>query len=51
MEGLVIVLSFRISAKPLPFLMIDHVTEVIPGKFAKGYKNLTLNGRTFQNSK
>ena len=26
-----------------PFLMIDHVSEVIPGKSAKGYKNLTLN--------
>jgi len=26
-----------------PFLMIDHVEWVIPGKSAKGYKNLTLN--------
>ncbi|CAM3591594.1 MULTISPECIES: 3-hydroxyacyl-ACP dehydratase FabZ [Pseudoalteromonas] len=26
-----------------PFLMIDHVEEVIPGKYAKGYKNLTMN--------
>jgi 3-hydroxyacyl-[acyl-carrier-protein] dehydratase len=26
-----------------PYLMIDHVDEVIPGKSAKGYKNLTLN--------
>jgi 3-hydroxyacyl-[acyl-carrier-protein] dehydratase len=26
-----------------PFLMIDHVDEVIPGKSAKGYKNLTQN--------
>jgi 3-hydroxyacyl-[acyl-carrier-protein] dehydratase len=26
-----------------PFLMIDHVDEVIPGKSAKGFKNLTLN--------
>ncbi len=26
-----------------PFLMIDHVEEVIPGKSARGYKNLTLN--------
>jgi len=23
-----------------PFLMIDYVTEVLPGKFANGYKNL-----------
>ena len=26
-----------------PFLMIDYVDEVIPGKSANGYKNLTLN--------
>ena len=26
-----------------PFLMIDYVTEVIPGVSAKGYKNLTNN--------
>jgi 3-hydroxyacyl-[acyl-carrier-protein] dehydratase len=26
-----------------PFLMIDHVDEVMPGKFARGYKNLTMN--------
>lgn len=26
-----------------PFLMIDFVTEVLPGKYAKGYKNLTVN--------
>jgi 3-hydroxyacyl-[acyl-carrier-protein] dehydratase len=26
-----------------PFLMIDHVDEVIPGKSAKGFKNLTMN--------
>ncbi len=26
-----------------PFLMIDYVTEVVPGDYAKGYKNLTLN--------
>jgi len=26
-----------------PFLMIDHVDNVIPSKSAKGYKNLTLN--------
>lgn len=26
-----------------PFLMIDHVDEVVPGKSARGYKNLTLN--------
>ncbi len=26
-----------------PFLMIDFVTEVLPGRYAKGYKNLSLN--------
>ena len=26
-----------------PFLMIDYVTEVVPGKFVKGYKNLSNN--------
>ncbi len=26
-----------------PFLMIDHVDEVVPGKFARGFKNLTMN--------
>ena len=26
-----------------PFLMIDYVEEVFPGKYARGYKNLTLN--------
>ena len=26
-----------------PFLMIDNVTSVSPGKFAKGYKNFTNN--------
>lgn len=26
-----------------PFLLIDHVDEVVPGKYARGYKNLTWN--------
>ncbi|MGE4280050.1 MAG: 3-hydroxyacyl-ACP dehydratase FabZ [Magnetospirillum sp.] len=26
-----------------PFLMIDMVEEVVPGQYAKGFKNLTLN--------
>ena len=26
-----------------PFLMIDHVDAVVPGKYARGYKHLTLN--------
>ena len=43
--------SFSLNAQELqlyqpnryPFLMIDKVTEVLPGKYAKGYKNLTNN--------
>ena len=26
-----------------PFLMIDYVDEVLPGKYARAYKNMTLN--------
>jgi 3-hydroxyacyl-[acyl-carrier-protein] dehydratase len=26
-----------------PYLMIDHVDEVVPGKSARGYKNLSMN--------
>jgi len=26
-----------------PFLMIDYVDEVLPGKYAHGYKNMTMN--------
>ena len=26
-----------------PFLMIDYVTDVMPGSYARGYKNLTMN--------
>jgi 3-hydroxyacyl-[acyl-carrier-protein] dehydratase len=26
-----------------PYLMIDHVSEVVPGKYAKGHKNLSWN--------
>lgn len=44
-------MAFRLSAEELkkyqpnryPFLMIDMVTEVEPGKYAKGYKNLSNN--------
>lgn len=32
-----------------PFLMIDHVDLVIPGRKAVGYKNLTLNEWYFPN--
>ena len=33
----------RFQPNRYPFLMIDRVTEVLPGKFAKGFKNLTQN--------
>ena len=26
-----------------PFLMVDFVDEVLPGKYARGYKNMTMN--------
>lgn len=26
-----------------PFLLVDRITECVPGKYAKGYKNLTMN--------
>ncbi len=38
--------SFELQAyqpNRYPFLMIDYVEEVLPGKYAKGHKNLTLN--------
>lgn len=31
-----------------PFLLVDRVLEVIPGKYAKGYKNLSANEAFFQ---
>lgn len=31
-----------------PFLLIDKMTECVPGKYAKGYKNLTFNEHFFQ---
>lgn len=31
-----------------PFLLVDKVTECIPGKYVKGYKNLTMNEEFFQ---
>lgn len=33
----------RFQPNRYPFLMIDEVTHVIPGKTAKGFKNLTSN--------
>jgi len=31
-----------------PFLLVDKITECVPGKYAKGYKNLTMNEEFFQ---
>ena len=31
-----------------PFLLVDKVTECVPGKYSKGYKNLTMNEAFFQ---
>ncbi len=33
----------RYQPNRYPFLLIDHVDQVVPGKMAKGYKNLTNN--------
>lgn len=34
---------FKFQPNRYPFLMIDRVTEIIPGKSAKGYKNVSNN--------
>ena len=26
-----------------PFLLVDRITECVPGKYARGYKNMTMN--------
>ena len=31
------------EANRFPYLLIDKITEIVPGKYAKGYKNLTFN--------
>lgn len=31
-----------------PFLLVDRITECVPGKYAKGYKNLSMNEEFFQ---
>ncbi len=30
-----------------PFLLVDRITECIPGQYSKGYKNLTANEMFF----
>ncbi len=31
-----------------PFILVDRVTECVPGKYCKGYKNLTMNEEFLQ---
>ena len=31
-----------------PFLLVDGITECVPGEYSKGYKNLTWNDNFFQ---
>ena len=31
-----------------PFLLVDRITECVPGKYSKGYKNMTMNEGFFQ---
>ena len=31
-----------------PFLLVDHVDDIEPGQYAKGYKNVTINEAFFQ---
>lgn len=31
-----------------PFLLVDRITECVPGEYAKGYKNVTWNDQFFQ---
>ncbi len=30
-----------------PFILVDRITECVPGKYCKGYKNLTVNEAFF----
>lgn len=41
--GLFIADIKRLLPNRYPYLLVDRVTELIPGKCAKGYKNLTAN--------
>ena len=31
-----------------PFLLVDRITECVPGDYSKGYKNVTFNEPFFQ---
>lgn len=30
-----------------PFLLVDRITECVPGKYSKGYKNISINEEFF----
>lgn|SRR5574344_926584 len=42
-EGIMKILPHR-----YPFLLVDRITECVPGKYVKGYKNLSMNEPFFQ---
>lgn len=48
MEGLDITQIKSILPHRYPFLLVDRVTEVVPGFSAKGYKNLSANEQFFE---
>jgi len=31
-----------------PFLLVDRITECVPGQYSKGYKNVSMNEEFFQ---
>lgn len=31
-----------------PFLLVDRITECVPGKYVKGYKNVSINEALFE---
>ncbi len=39
---------FRLLPHRYPFLLVDRITEVVPGEYIKGYKNVTINEPFFQ---
>jgi len=47
-QGLDILQIKELIPHRYPFLLVDRVTEIEPGKSAKGYKNLTANEQFFE---
>lgn len=39
---------FKLLPHKYPFLMVDRVIECVPGEYAKGYKNISVNEPQFQ---